>query len=146
LEIFLAQSPVVEEYNVHSEKQKRSAELRHLLKGKNPFELNLTASESRARLEKILDDLHQPAHPLVAYSGEIFPPSLSESVTGKCQVPYCHREACGENEARWTRLLQLIRTFTEQEPAWPTYADHTGRACRAFFPITELQRIEKGNS
>ncbi|CBY37067.1 unnamed protein product [Oikopleura dioica] len=143
LQEHLARSTIVEEYNAFSERQRRAAELRGLLKDKNPFELHLTAKESRARLEQVLDDLHQPGNPLTGYAAEIFPPSLSEPVTGKCHVPYCHRESCGENEAKWAQLLLHVRTFAAQELEWQEFAEHTGPNCRAFFPMPELERIEK---
>ncbi|CBY19115.1 unnamed protein product [Oikopleura dioica] len=143
LEEFLAQSPIVERYSATSVRQKRAAELRKLLQGKNPFDLHLTAKESRARLETVLDDLHRPDGSLFEYLTELFPHELSESTAGKCQVPYCHRDSCSENETRWVELVKLIKAFHERAEPWQQYPDHSGNNCRAYFPMHELQRIEK---
>jgi hypothetical protein len=144
LDVFIKESAVAASLGYQSALQERASTLRGLLQDINPFLLTLSPKESRARLEKLLDALHDSKHPLKQYQTEIFPPRLSSHPVGNCGVPYCNRSGCDPRRERWAEIVGLVAAFSGEEGNWPGYGDHFGAECRSHLPDKEVKRIEEG--
>lgn len=103
--------PELQLYHADGALMIRAQELRQLLGNQNPFDAHHSPDVSAALLRELLEDLHQVDSPYHAFADVLFPALLVPQLARSCQVPFCPREDCANDDEHWVRLDGDIEEF-----------------------------------